>query len=400
MYINFIEDQKALGYEVLRDTSCGMKLVLIIDSTVPRLLTSSKFKRQAVYVFVRKLSSKVNRNSKRVIVVIVLGVGLWFSNVKPSEAMGLSLSPSQIVRVHKPSYDYRSEIKIAQTVNPKLDKIRLIATNEMIPLIYINGHYSYINEKLLKKLRAGDLSTNLTIVAIGVVVYVMCQLSGVDAFGILNQIGKWNAPQPSPGFGRAPNPTSTQLAVIPTQAQEFNDMSLKFNQPRSQYVMTKREALELIAKTYPGQMEVTANERITDWQAAKHLYHAKGVGVDPEMYGMTQEQLMEIGKPGGLTEYVRNGNTLPSIEHVKAYQEALKNVCENSQKRTDSKYYYKHGVTPATVYYDKENRIIVSFNQTTGDLITGDRQRENVFNRFMDDNTLCGLQWITKWKWG
>lgn len=76
MYINFIYDRKALGYEVLRDTSYGMKLVLIIDSTVPRLLTPSKFKRYAVYVFVRKLSSKVNRKSKRVIVVITLGVAL------------------------------------------------------------------------------------------------------------------------------------------------------------------------------------------------------------------------------------------------------------------------------------------------------------------------------------
>ena len=302
MYINFVEDRKALGYEVLRDTSCGMKLVLIIDSTVPRLLTPSKFKRQAVYVFVRKLPSKVNRKSKIVIVVIALGVTLLFSNVKPSEAMGLSLSPSQIVRVHKPSYDYRSEIKIAKTVSPKLDKIRLIPTNEMIPLIYINGHYSYINEQLLKKLRSGDLTANLTVVAIGVVVFVMCQLSGVDAFAIFNQIGKWNAPQPSPGFGLAPTSTSTQLSVIPTKAQEFNDMSLKFNQPQSQYVMTKREALELIAKTYSGQMEVTANERITDWQAAKHLYHAKGLGVDPEMYGITQKQLMEIREPGGLTE--------------------------------------------------------------------------------------------------
>lgn len=86
MYINFIGDRKAL--EVLKDTS---------DSTVPRLLTPSKLKRKAVYVFVRKLLSKVNRKSKRVIVVITLGVVLWFSNVKPSEAMGLSLSPSQIV---------------------------------------------------------------------------------------------------------------------------------------------------------------------------------------------------------------------------------------------------------------------------------------------------------------
>jgi hypothetical protein len=41
MYINFIEDRKALGYEVLRDTSCGIKLVLIVDSTVPRLLSQA-----------------------------------------------------------------------------------------------------------------------------------------------------------------------------------------------------------------------------------------------------------------------------------------------------------------------------------------------------------------------
>ena len=160
------------------------------DSTIIRLFTPSKFKRKAVYVFVKKLPSKVNRKSKRVIVVIALGVGLWFCNVKPSEAMGLSLSPSQIVRVHKPSYDYRSEIKIAKTVSPKLDKIRLIAINEMIPLIYINGHYFYINEQLLKKLRAGDLSANLTIVAIGVVIYAMYQLSGVYAFAIFDQIDK------------------------------------------------------------------------------------------------------------------------------------------------------------------------------------------------------------------
>lgn len=397
MFINFIENRKALGYEVLRDTSCGIKLVLIVDSTVTRLLKPSKCKRQ----FVKKLSSKVNRKSERVIIVVTLVSTLWFSNVEPAPAMGLSTPAAPVVRI-QPSYRHSSEVKIAPTVRPPLDKIVMMANNHnthMIPLIYINGHSSYINEQLLKKLRAGDLSANLTIVAIGVVVFVMCQLSGADAFAIFDQIGKWNAPQPSPGFGLAPTSTSTstQLSVIPTKAREFNDMSLKFNQPQAQYVMTKREALELIAKTYPGQMEVTDNERITDWQAAKHLYHAKGVGVDPEMYGITQKKLMEIGKPGGLTEYVRLGNTLPSIEHVKAYQEALKTICQNSPKRTDSKYYYKHGVTPATVYYDEDNRLIVSFNQTTGDLITGDTQRDNVFKRFVENNTLGGLQWIAKW---
>ena len=58
MYPNFLSDRKYLGYEVLRDTSCGIKLVLIVDSTVPRLLKPSKCKRQ----FVKKLSSGFSSN--------------------------------------------------------------------------------------------------------------------------------------------------------------------------------------------------------------------------------------------------------------------------------------------------------------------------------------------------
>ena len=77
----------------------------------------------------------------------------------------------------------------------------------------------------------------------------------------------------------------------------------------------------------------------------------------------------------------------------------MKDVCDNpqTQKRTDSKYYYNYGVTPATVYYDEENNIIISFNQTTGDLITGDTQRDTVFNRFKNHNVLGGINWIKKW---
>jgi hypothetical protein len=339
------------------------------------------------------IKDRITSNKKEVTLSAAIIFGPLFGMPTEAESIGVPprLSSAPEINRQAPQHFYQH----APTVNPRVDKIIMITNNKMIPLIYINGHYSYINEQLLKKLRAGNLASNITLVVISVVVYVMFQLIGVDAF---QTIANWNAPQPSPTFFvPGPSSSSTQLSVIPTKAQEFNEMSLKFNQPQSQYVMTKQEALELLAETYPGQMKVTANERITDWQAVKHLYHAKGVGINPEIYGITQKQLMEIGKPGGLPEYVRKGNKLPSIEHVKAYQEALKNICENSQKRTDSKYYYKQGVTPATVYYDEDNRLIVSFNQTSGDLITGDRQRENVFDRFMDDNTLGGLEWIAKW---
>jgi hypothetical protein len=33
------------------------------------------------------------------------------------------------------------------------------------------------------------------------IVYIMCQLSGVDAFAIFNEMGKWNASTVDPGFG-------------------------------------------------------------------------------------------------------------------------------------------------------------------------------------------------------
>jgi len=95
----------------------------------------------------------------------------------------------------------------------------MVASNQMIPLIYINGHYSYINEQLLKKLRAGDLPANLNVIAIGVLLCVMWQLSGVDAFGIIAQ---WNAPTTHTRGGPPPvSPTAalTSSANVPGQGR-------------------------------------------------------------------------------------------------------------------------------------------------------------------------------------
>jgi len=105
MYINFINERKSLGYEVLRDTACGIKVVIIIDS---------------VYVFV--LPSKVKRKAKRIIVVICLGVALCFSNIQPSEAIGLSVPPASVVRV-QPSYEHPYELKIMKVIPRKTDRI-------------------------------------------------------------------------------------------------------------------------------------------------------------------------------------------------------------------------------------------------------------------------------------
>ena len=51
MYINFVNNRKFLGYEALNDTRCGIKLVLISDSTV---------------LIIRNFPSNVNHKTKRV----------------------------------------------------------------------------------------------------------------------------------------------------------------------------------------------------------------------------------------------------------------------------------------------------------------------------------------------
>ena len=172
MYPNFISDRKNLGYEVLRDTSCGIKLVLIFNSTVPRLLKPSKCKRQ----FVKKLSSKLNPKSK--IVIVVLVSTLWFSNVQPAPAMGLSIPAAPVVRL-QPSYRHSSEVKTAPTVSPKLDKITFIKYGELPVCIYM------MDERFLKtpdtiriinRIRGGSLIEAATAL---VVLVVMWQILGV-----------------------------------------------------------------------------------------------------------------------------------------------------------------------------------------------------------------------------
>lgn len=231
MYPNFSEDRKSLGYELINDTSCGIKLVLITDSTVQ---------------LIKNLPSNAKYKTKRVILVITLASGFWFSNLESAEAMGSSLPPSQIVRVHKTSYDYRSEIKIAKTVSPKLDKIRFIASHKMIPVLYMDRchGYGYINQKLLKTLRSrggADVSSSLTLIAIGGVVFIICQLSGVDGFAILQQIDKWNAPTVDPGFGL--NPYDVSKTSRPQTGLEMQKPSAMPQQNYSSLTKSERRQL-------------------------------------------------------------------------------------------------------------------------------------------------------------
>ena len=332
------------------------------------------------------IKDRITSQNKEIIFSTAILFGVVFG--MPYKAKGIGVSPilPSAPEIHRSAR--QTVPQHAPIINPRLDKIVMMANNynnHMIPLIYINGHYSYINEQLLKKLRAGDLSANLTIVAIGVVIYVMCQLSGVDAFAIFDQIGKWNAPQPSKGFGLAPTSTSTQLSVIPTKAQEFNDMSLKFNQPKTSYnfVMSDQEAKRQVNEMYSGVLEISPNRHISDVKAAGKIYHASQLGVCPEDYGMKNEDVKRINEIG-IYNYAKEGRPLPPIELIKDYQMAMKDICTNG-KLLEGTYSSKaeQKIHKAIYKYDMQTRKVVGFHRETGELITATKYKESTFQNFI-----------------
>jgi len=174
VYINYVSDRNELGYKCLLDIECGNGLVLITDST---------------FVFVKDVACTAKGKTKKLIIVSILGGALYFSNVQPSEAIGLPMPPTPVVRVHKPSYDYRSKIKVAPAVSPKLDKITFIKYRELPLCIYVMDRNFIVRpeiSKIIRELRAGDFSGALVGNAILLVVLygILTLVSGADGFQI------------------------------------------------------------------------------------------------------------------------------------------------------------------------------------------------------------------------
>ena len=170
-------------------------------------------------------------------------------------------------------------------------------------------------------------------------------------------------------------------------------MLLRFNEPKPKFnfVMTRDEALNLLEETYTGQLEITVNERFSDYQAAKKVYHASAFGVNPEDYGMTKDNLQRLEEIG-LTKYTQESSPLPPIELVKAYQMAVKKMCDHS-KSSDGKYSSRgeQKIHETSYFYNEITRQVAGFNKETGDLITAGKYSPKAFDRFLDTKHLGKL---------
>jgi hypothetical protein len=337
------------------------------------------------------IKDRITSKKKEIMLSAAVIFGALFGMPREARPIGVPPRLPSAPEISRPAPQHFHQH--APTINPRVDKIIMITNNKMIPLIYINGHYSYINQQLLKKLRAGDLTANITVVVIGAIIYIMCQVSGVDAFAILSELGRLNAPTPNLGFAPAPSSSSTEIALVPTQAQEFNDMSLMFNEPKTKFsfVMTRDEALKLIEETYPGQLEITDNKRFSDWQAAKKIYHANDFGINPEDYGMTKYNIMRLNRIG-LTKYIREGRPLPPIKLVKDYQMAVKNMYDHAE-HFDGKFSSRgeQKIHETSYSYNESTRQVAGFNKETGDIITAGKYSPRAFDRFLDTKHLGRL---------
>lgn len=251
-------------------------------------------------------------------------------------------------------------MKVAPTVNPRLDKIVMMANNQnnyMIPLIYINGHYSYINEQLLKKLRAGDLSANLTVVVIGVVIYIMCQLSGVDAFAIFDQIGKLNAPRVDPGSGLNPTYAPPSSRTVPGSALKITRPSAI---PHQEFVGLSKEQRRQVPHSYDKIIHVEGHPRLRVgfWQC-KH-------------------KVAEHGAVHGLPYSVKNNGgtkTEKSDDNALAMMQSI----EDMPHRPNAMWFDQDDVTyqggtdrefPAVHIFDDDTKVIAVFNKQTGNFVT------------------------------
>ena len=137
------------------------------------------------------------------------------------------------------------------------------------------------------------------------------------------------------------------------------------------------------------------------------MYHVKGMGINPADYDFTQKDLERIRKEGdyeegGLVAYARRGHRLPPIEMVRAYSEKLKEKCEEATIRlTNVPYYDVNGKWPSTVYIippiEGEKGIMIVFNESSTDLITGDKQRERAFTRLKEQGFIGSPKWMREW---
>jgi hypothetical protein len=263
----------------------------------------------------------------------------------------LVLSSNRLKNYNK---NYKLVYNCNQVFIRRLDKIVMLSQNKMIPLLYLGGHNYYINEHVLKKLRAGDLSGTLTLITIGLAVYLMVHFSNVDPFVILRELGNFNAPTTVEGFNYPYNLKSSKPGFMVAKVHPPAAM------PNEKFLSLTKEQKRQVPHPYDGKIEIEERPRLRVgyWQTRYKI---------PD-HGHLHD-LPYILKDNGEEKYVRNEKN--TVEMIKSIEDMVHRPEVIWFDQADVTY---QGQTarefPAVYIYDQKTEIIAVFKKETGDFIT------------------------------
>lgn len=361
----------------------------------------------------------------KIVLPLVLFFTILTSSPKEARPMGVPIWVHRTDEIHRlcPGAQVKNQTpKMAPTIDARVYKITFVKYRELPVLLYITNEKFLQNvevSKLIKKIRGGGVFE--AAVALFLIIFLY-QIVGVNqAFVPNNPNTYWGLDRPNPY--QPPSVTykyPSILNVLDPRRTSPSDRSgsvllesrlhkmCPIQRDENGFVMSYNEAYKLVEETYTGYIDVNEVYKITDWQSAKHIYHAPGMGINPADYGFTQKDLERIRgeeryKGGGLIAYARRGYPLPPIEMVRAYSEKLKERCgEATIRATKIPFYDVNGKWSTTVYLipplEGEKRgIMIVFNESTKDLITGDKQRRKAFTRLEEEGFIGSPKWMMKW---
>jgi len=159
-----------------------------------------------------------------------------------------------------------------------------------------------------------------------------------------------------------------------------------FDQKERVESMSHADALALLENKYgSNHITVEGDLKISEWQATKKICHGVCFGIKPEDYGAKQSDLHRLNKIG-IGRYVREGGRLPTAEHTRAYQNALKYFCEASTnlKNEDSTFL---GSPSITIFNEDTNQVAI-FKPDGDDLISAYKLSPNNADTYQEKGTI------------
>jgi len=151
------------------------------------------------------------------------------------------------------------------------------------------------------------------------------------------------------------------------------------------YILEYDDALAILEAKYGSNFIAVKNGefKIQEWQATKKLEHAVCFGIQPEDYGFSQKQATEINRgKGGIVSYVRKGKKLPSRDLIRAYQNAIKNFCED-RNPSERNYESIFRGEPSITFFNEKTRQVVIFNRETKIFITAYKLAERNVDKYL-----------------